>query len=380
MKRQVGPWSRGGLAAAMALCLAACASPGPPATAVSEGAGRFSWRSSAQLISPAKDAPYLALKDPSIVRVNGRYHVFMTTASRSGWHLAHTSFADWSEAASAPVTTLDRSGIGPGYRAAPQVFYFAPQRLWYLIFQGGPPYYSTTANIDDPLSWSAPKPFFASTPAAIKAATGQEAWLDFWVICDDTTCHLFNTDDHGNLFRSQTPIDQFPNGFSGTSVVLSGPRNDIFEGSMHYRIAGTDTYLTIIEAIGADGRYFRSWVSDRLDGEWRPLADSERHPFAGAHNVTFDGRAWSEGVSHGELVRDGFDQTLTIDPCAPLQFLYQGLEPHAPGTDYIELPYRLGLLTADAPNPISAMCASKIAAIVRPADGPDAGRVEGEGR
>jgi len=356
--RSLGGWA---LAMALGLGAAGCASSG--ASAASDGAeSGFSWRSSAQMISPAKDAPYLALKDPSIVRFNGRYHVFMTTAAKSGWHVAHMSFADWSEAASAKVTTLEKSGIGPGYRAAPQVFYFAPQKLWYMIFQAGPPFYSTTANIEDPLSWSAPKPFFASTPDVIKTTTGQESWLDFWVICDDAKCHLFNTDDNGHLFRSETPLSQFPNGFSKTAVVLSGPRDDIFEGSMHYRIAGTDRYLTVIEAISPQGRYFRSWVSDGLDGEWRPLADSTQNPFAGAANVKFDGPVWAEGVSHGELVRNGFDQTLTIDPCAPLRFLYQGLEAHPPGTDYIELPYRLGLLTANTPNPISAMCASQAGA------------------
>jgi endo-1,4-beta-xylanase len=318
---------------------------------------RFAWTSSPQLISPHAGAPYLALKDASIVRFNGKYHVFMTTAARTGWHMAHTSFSDWSEAASAPVTLLDKSGIGPGYRAAPQVFYFEPQKLWYMVFQAGPPFYSTTANIEDPLSWSAPKPFFAETPEAIKAATGQEAWLDFWVICDEATCHLFNTDDNGHLFRSQTSLEQFPNGFADTAAVLSGPRDDIFEASMHYRIAGTGQYLTVIEAIGPQGRrYFRSWLSDRLDGEWRPLADTYQAPFAGAANVTFEGPEWSEGISHGELIRSGIDQTLTIDPCAPLQFLYQGLEAHPPGTEYIELPYRLGLLTAKGANPISRMC------------------------
>lgn len=169
----------GGLAIAATFCGSAVAerasSDSHPAPVAPEP--QFSWRSSAQLISPGAGADHLALKDPSIVRVNGKYHVFMTTAASNGWHMAHMSFSDWSEAASAPVTTLDLSGIGPGYRAAPQVFYFEPQKLWYLIYQAGPPFYSTTANIEDPLSWSEPKPFFTKTPDAITATTGTEAWL-----------------------------------------------------------------------------------------------------------------------------------------------------------------------------------------------------------
>ena len=35
---------------------------------------QFSWASSAQLISPQAGAPYLAVKDPTIVRVNGIPH------------------------------------------------------------------------------------------------------------------------------------------------------------------------------------------------------------------------------------------------------------------------------------------------------------------
>ncbi|HWU12711.1 MAG TPA: non-reducing end alpha-L-arabinofuranosidase family hydrolase [Caulobacter sp.] len=343
---------------AVAAILGACSAFGAtPAQTGEPVKARFEWRSSAQLIAPAAkgEHAYSGLKDPSIVYFGGAYHAFMTTAAPDGWHLAYARFTDWSEAPNARIVSLKQSGIGPGYRAAPQVFYFAPQKLWYMVYQAGPPVYSTTANIEDPMSWSAPKPFFSETPAIIKAS-GQEAWLDFWVICDDVNCHLFNTDDNGHLYRSQTPIGRFPEGFADTKIVMTGRRDDVFEASMHYKIAGANTYLTLVEAIGPRGRYFRSWISDRLDGEWRPLADSVSHPFAGSNNVTFDGPVWSEGVSHGELVRSGHDQTLAIDPCKPLRFLYQGLEPHAQGTEYINLPYRLGLLTATGSNPISRMC------------------------
>lgn len=46
-------------------------------------------------------------------------------------------------AASAPHYYLDRSAIDTGYRAAPQVFYFVPQRTWYLVYQTGNASYST---------------------------------------------------------------------------------------------------------------------------------------------------------------------------------------------------------------------------------------------
>ena len=133
---------------------------------------RFHWTSSPPLIMPPSSASqkYYGVKDPSIVYYQGKYHVFMTTAGDKGWGLAYTSFSHWTDAASAPIVMLDKSPMGPGYRAAPQVFYFAPQKLWYLIYQGGDPLYSTTKDINDPLSWSAPKPFFATTPDIVKQA------------------------------------------------------------------------------------------------------------------------------------------------------------------------------------------------------------------
>ncbi|HTN39759.1 MAG TPA: non-reducing end alpha-L-arabinofuranosidase family hydrolase [Asticcacaulis sp.] len=320
----------------------------------------FHWTSSPPLIVPPAD-PTQALygvKDPSIVYANGKYHVFMTTAGAKGWGLAYTSFKDWAHAPAAPVVMLDtRSGIGAGYHAAPEVFYFAPQKLWYLIFQSGPPFYSTTTNIDDPTSWTAAKPFFNADPDVIKEATGKAEWLDFWVICDDYKCFLFNTDDGGRFYRSETGIDEFPNGFRNTTRIMDAAnRDDVFEASNTYRLQGTDSYITLIEAIGPKGRYFRVWKSDRLDGNWESLGTAPMNRFAGADNVSFPGAAWSEGISHGELVRAGFDQTLTIDPCKPLQFLYQGLDPDTHEKDYIKLPYRLGVITADTPNPVSDMC------------------------
>jgi hypothetical protein len=117
---------------------------------------------------------------------------------------------------------------------------------------------------------------------------------------------------------------------------------------MTYKIKGTGTYLTLIEAMSPD-RYYRAFTSDRLDGKWTPLpeADTYQKPFAGIKNVAFEEcvAAWTKDISHGELIRDGYDETMTIDP-KNLQMLYQGRDP-AIRVNYGLLPYRLGLLKLD---------------------------------
>src|SRR5476649_2207340 len=83
----------------------------------------FNWTSSPPLIGPQSDPnqTIYGVKDHSIVYVNGKYHVFITTAGSAGWGLGYTSFDKWSNASAAKIVPLDKSPMGPGYRAAPQV-------------------------------------------------------------------------------------------------------------------------------------------------------------------------------------------------------------------------------------------------------------------
>ncbi|WP_406335952.1 non-reducing end alpha-L-arabinofuranosidase family hydrolase [Streptomyces sp. NBC_00203] len=308
--------------------------------------GRYSWSSSGPLIAPKPDATHniAGIKDPTVVYYNGKYHVFASTASSSGYNLVYLNFSDWSQAGSATHHYLDRTAIGTGYRAAPQVFYNAPQRLWYLVYQTGNASYSTNPDISNPNGWSAPRNFYASMPDIIRQNIGNGYWVDMWVICDSANCYLFSSDDNGHLYRSQTTVGQFPNGFTNTVIALQDSKNALFEASNVYKVQGSNQYLLLVEAIGSDGRrYFRSWTTSSLAGSWTQLAASESNPFARANNVSFPSGAWSKDVSHGEMIRAGYDQTLTIPACR-LQYLYQGVNPNA-GGDYNLLPWRLGLLT-----------------------------------
>ena len=299
------------------------------------------------MIAPKSDATHniAGIKDPSVVFVNGRWHVFASVANASGYGLVYLNFTDWSQAGSATHFYLDRTAIGAGYRAAPQVFFFAPQNLWYLVFQNGNAAYSTNPDISNPNGWSAPRNFYSSMPAIIAQNIGNGFWVDMWVICDAANCYLFSSDDNGHLYRSQTTLANFPNGMTNTVIAMQDSnRNNLFEASNVYTVAGANQYLLLVEAIGSDGRrWFRSWTAGAITGPWNPLAATESNPFARSNNVTFTGTAWTRDISHGEMIRAGNDQTLTISPCQ-MRYLYQGLDPAA-GGDYNSLPWRLGLLT-----------------------------------
>jgi len=108
-------------------------------------------------------------------------------------------------------------------------------------------------------------------------------------------------------------------------------------------------YLTIIEAAGPSWqRYYKSFIADSLDGKWRPLDATCENPFAGMNNVKFEKgvKPWTRDISHGELLREGYDEKMTVDP-ANLVLLFQGRDPASDGKPYFELPYKLGLLRMD---------------------------------
>lgn len=313
----------------------------------------FHWVSTGPLISAKPDAKrqVISVKDPSIVRFNDRWHIYATYATHDGrWQMIYTSFADWRDAAAAPHYYMDDNPNLRGYHCAPQVFYFAPHKLWYLVFQSQHPQYSTNPDISKPENWTKPQNFFEGTPKSVV-----EGWLDYWVICDDTHAYLFFTDDHGRFYRSRTALGDFPKGFDEPVVVMQErvPR-DLFEGGATYRVKGIGQYLTLIEAGNQQWkRYYKAFMADRLDGEWRPLAAEWGNSFADATRIRMDdgSKLWTEDISHGELIRDGHDQTMTIDP-ENLALLYQGMTPNRPeGLTYVQLPWQLALLRLEPSAP-----------------------------
>jgi hypothetical protein len=308
--------------------------------------GPFKWKASGILMSPIPDETHqvVSVKDPTVVRHNDKWHVYATVFNntRRQWSMVYLSFKDWAEAKDAKPYYIDQNPNMGGYKCAPHLFYFRPHQKWYLVYQSQPPQYSTTDDISKPETWSAPVNFFDRSVRLPRLP------IDYWVICDATHAYLFFTGDDGNLYRSRTKIEDFPNGMSLPEIAIMENRNILFEASMTYKIKGMDKYLTLIEALQPT-RFYRAFLADKLDGPWTPVpgSDTFEKPFAGINNVTFaEGvEPWTREISHGEIVRDSNDETMTLD-LNNMQFLFQGKAPDARG-EYSQLPYRLGLLTLD---------------------------------
>ncbi len=306
----------------------------------------FLWEAGPVLVGPpsGKEPSTIAIKDPSIVEFEGRWHLFATTADKKGsWGMAYLNFKDWSLASKAKAVHLDRLPAFAGYHCAPQVFYFRPQKKWYLIYQSGQPQFSTADRIDEPGAWTKPVDFFDGVPTSVV----DKAWLDFWIICDQKHAYLFFTGDNGLFYRSRTALKNFPRGFSKPVVCMRAKKEDLYEAGATYFLKGKNQYLTLIEAMHSDGsRYYRSFLADTLDGEWKPLAASWEDPFAGSSNVVLAKgvKPWTKDISHGELLREGYDETMTVDP-AKMRLLFQGRAASSDGMAYSQLPYRLGILT-----------------------------------
>lgn len=335
-----------------ALTLSLCSAPGSALLAQQSPweAGRFRWRVSKPILSisedhlPSSEHPWIAVKDPSIVRYDDKWHLFCTLRKQKTGQgrirIGYCNFENWSEATDADWQVLD---LTPDYHGAPQVFYFEPQGKWYLIYQAADeirglkygPCFSTTETIEDAASWTKPSPLYV-------VPDGEKAGLDYWVICDETHAHLLFTSLDGRMWHSQTKLEDFPaQGWSARTMVLQA---DIFEASHTYRLKGHDRYVTLVEAQNGKRRYFKLFSSDHIAGPWKPLAATRAKPAVSVQNVVNQDESWATSYSHGEFLRTAYDQKLEIDP-NHTRLLFQGASDREyQKGGYGDITWKLGLL------------------------------------
>ena len=313
--------------------------------------GRFLWRVGSPLLSvdanrlpESEDHPWIAVKDPSVVRFDDRWHLFCTLRKNKQGdgriRIGYLSFHKWDEAKKSDWAVLK---LTSGYHGAPQIFWFERHRKWYLVYQAEDqtrglkygPCFSTNDDITKPDNWTRPEPFYV-------VPNGEKAGLDFWVICDDAKAHLFFTSLDGRMWRAETKLTSFPDdGWSKPEVALKA---DIFEASHTYKVAGQNRYVTVVESQGNHRRYFKAFEAESLDSEWRPIAATADKPFVSPKNVINQDDSWATSYSHGEFIRTGYDQNLVIN-LENLQLLFQGAnDDEYRIRNYGQIPWRLGLL------------------------------------
>ena len=298
-----------------------------------------SWQASGPVLA-ARGEPWfdsVAVKDPSVVCFEGTWHVFYTARGRDEYSIGTVSARNLDALHEAKRHKLDQlSGTHSAYAAAPQVFYFAPQRTWYLVFQtrdsNYQPVYSTTQTIENPESWSAPLPLVEKSEDA--------KWIDFWVICDEETAYLFYTRSHQDVYIMTTRLEDFPRGFTAPSKVFS----PVHEAVHVYRATGAAHPYWMIYELGPGLRRFGLAVADRLSGPWTGVTDS----FATGEQLRFENpdSRWTDEVSHGECLRAGCDQDMAINP-GGLEILIQGMPEKQHQGAYTSLPWRLGLIRSE---------------------------------
>ena len=315
----------------------------------------------------------VAVKDPSIVSYKDKYHLFYTAKSeiqidgKSQYSIscAYTSAETLENINNAKRFNID--SIVGAMVIAPQVFYFEPQKLWYIIAHtkvvvGNKsrlmPIYLTNPDIENVNGWS--------EITKIKTARSEYSfWIDFWVICDNKNAHMFYSDQKGSVWRLECPLNTFPQGFSKSKpeLALYVHHKDeeiawkMFEAVHIYHVKKENKYLALLEGaykhparendVDARSRFIFGMTADSLNGEWKRVEKEQNLFLADAANLFFENENTTQysQVSHPELLRSGYNQKLEIEDYK-MTMLFQTFDgSRFPDTyNYDELPWKLILM------------------------------------
>ena len=263
------------------------------------------------------------VKDPTIVNYCGKWHLFYTISRKDPGGIGYVSAKSLESLNTAPRFWLKQfNGLTSDSKGgAPQVFYFEPQKLWYLIYQtkdfNRQPVFSTTATIDEPESWSKTKNLIEREEPDVK-------WIDFWIICDETKAYFFYSRGRKDVYVRWTRIEDFPNGFGPGQLAFSPMPKPLTEAVHIYKVKDKEQYHMLYETCpeGKTKRRYGLARASNLLGPWKRVADD----YAIGEKLFFanDAQRWTDQVSHGEMLRSGYDQRLEYDP-ADSRFLIQGI-------------------------------------------------------
>jgi len=295
-----------------------------------------SWKLSEPVFLPGSEGTFdeVAVKDPSLVFFEGYWHLFYTARDSQEYTTGYASAKRLEDLTHAKRHELTMIRGNTRYGCAPQIFYFEPQATWYLLFQtrdtNYQPAFSTTQTISDPGSWTKPQ--------ILLKKDEPKKWIDFWIISDEKKVYLFYTQAHKNIIVRSTRIQDFPMGWSKGSQVFS----EVHEAVHIYKVKGKEEYHMIYELNTEGIRSFGLATATQLEGPWKKQTDSyargDQLVYAGA------GEPWSDMVSHGEVIRAGYDQRMEYNP-TNCQWLIQGMLKKDSGLPYPLLSWKLGLMT-----------------------------------
>ena len=275
----------------------------------------------------------LSVKDPSIVFYENSWHLFYTARGNNEYTTGYVSAKELKDLNTAPRFELKQIRGKTRYGCAPQVFYFEPQKKWYLIYQNRDsnyqPVFSSNREITKPELWTPYKNLIQ------KDSNGK--WIDFWVMADKKIVYLFYTEAHSGVMVRSTTVNNFPNGWGKSKKVF----DDVHEAVHIYKVKNKKEYHMIYEMNKNGIRSFGLARSKKLDGDWEKVTDN----YATGNQLQYsdDTKIWTEMVSHGEVIRSGYDEKMEYDP-KNCRWLIQGILKSESHVAYPSLPWKLGII------------------------------------